>query len=242
MSDEPPIRTAMVLAAGLGKRMRPVTDRIPKPLVRIGGRTMLDQALDRLAEAGVEAAVVNVHHLADRIEKHLESRTKPRIAISDERPELLETGGGIVKALPFLGSAPFLVLNSDSLWIEGPESNVRRMIRSWNPQEMDILLLLAASATSLGYEGFGDFTMDGAGRLRRRREREVTPFVYAGVAVMKPELFAGAPAGAFSLNRLFDRAIETGKLFGLRLDGQWLHVGTPESIKAAEERIAASAR
>src|SRR5829696_1016072 len=163
MSDEPPITTAMVLAAGLGKRMRPVTDRIPKPLVMIGGRTMLDQALDRLAQAGVEAAVVNVHHLADRIEKHLEGRTKPRIAISDERAELLETGGGIVKALPFLGSAPFLVLNSDSLWIEGPESNVRRMIRSWNPQEMDILLLLAASATSLGYEGFGDFTMDGPG-------------------------------------------------------------------------------
>jgi N-acetyl-alpha-D-muramate 1-phosphate uridylyltransferase len=242
MSDKPPITTAMVLAAGLGKRMRPVTDTVPKPLVKIGGRTMLDQALDRLAEAGVEKAVVNVHHLPGLIEKHLEGRTRPRIAISDERAELLETGGGIAKALPLLGSAPFLVLNSDSLWIEGPESNIARMIRSWNPRAMDILLLLAASATSLGYEGFGDFAMDGAGRLRRRREREVTPFVYAGVAIMKPELFAGAPAGAFSLNLQFDRAIEAGRLYGLRLDGQWLHVGTPDSIKAAEARIAASAR
>jgi MurNAc alpha-1-phosphate uridylyltransferase len=236
------ITTAMVLAAGLGKRMRPVTDTIPKPLVKIGGRTMLDRALDRLAEAGIETAVVNVHHLPELIEKHLEGRTTPRVVISDERGELLETGGGIAKALPLLGNAPFLVLNSDSLWIEGPQSNLVRMIRSWKPREMDILLLLAASATSFGYDGFGDFAMDANGRLRRRREREVTPFVYAGVAIIKPELFAGAPAGAFSLNRLFDRAIEAGRLFGLRLDGQWLHVGTPASIKAAEARIAASAR
>jgi MurNAc alpha-1-phosphate uridylyltransferase len=236
------ITTAMVLAAGLGKRMRPVTDTIPKPLVRIGGRTMLDHALDRLAEAGIETAVVNVHHLPGLIEKHLEDRMKPRVAISDERAELLETGGGIAKALPLLGGAPFLVLNSDSLWIEGPQSNLVRMMRSWKPPEMDILLLLAASATSFGYEGFGDFAMDSNGRLRRRREREVTPFVYAGVAIMKPELFAGAPAGAFSLNRLFDKAIEAGRLFGLRLDGQWLHVGTPASIKAAEDRITASSR
>jgi MurNAc alpha-1-phosphate uridylyltransferase len=236
------ITTAMVLAAGLGKRMRPVTDTIPKPLVKIGGRTMLDRALDRLAEAGIETAVVNVHHLPELIEKHLEGRTTPRVVISDERGELLETGGGIAKALPLLGNAPFLVLNSDSLWIEGPQSNLVRMIRSWKPREMDILLLLAASATSFGYDGFGDFAMDANGRLRRRREREVTPFVYAGVAIIKPELFAGASAGAFSLNRLFDRAIEAGRLFGLRLDGQWLHVGTPASIKAAEARIAASAR
>jgi MurNAc alpha-1-phosphate uridylyltransferase len=237
-----PITTAMVLAAGLGKRMRPVTDRIPKPLVTVGGRTMLDQALDRLNEAGIETAVVNVHHLAPLIEKHLEGRSRPRIVISDERDALLETGGGIAKALPLLGEAPFLVLNSDSLWIEGPQSNVARMIRSWNPGKMDILLLLAASATSLGYDGHGDFAMDAEGRLRRRHEREVTPFVYAGVAIMKPALFTGAPAGAFSLNRIFDRAIEAGRLFGLRLDGQWLHVGTPDSIKAAEARIAASAR
>jgi N-acetyl-alpha-D-muramate 1-phosphate uridylyltransferase len=236
------ITTAMVLAAGLGKRMRPVTDTIPKPLVKIGGRTMLDQALDRLAQAGIETVVVNVHYLPDLIEQHLSGRTRPRIVFSDERDELLETGGGIAKALPLLGPAPFLVLNSDSLWIEGPQSNLVRMIGSWTPPEMDILLLLAASATSFGYDGFGDFSMDANGRLRRRREREVTPFVYAGVAIMKPALFAGAPAGPFSLNRLFDRAIEAGRLFGLRLDGQWLHVGTPASIGAAEERIATSAR
>jgi N-acetyl-alpha-D-muramate 1-phosphate uridylyltransferase len=237
-----PITTAMVLAAGLGKRMRPITDTIPKPLVKIGGRTMLDQALDRLDEAGIERAVVNVHHLPEQIEKHLEGRVKPRIVISDERAELLETGGGIAKALPLLGNAPFLVLNSDSLWIEGPEANLGRMIRSWRARDMDILLLLAASATSVGYDGLGDFAMDSDGRLRRRREREVTPFVYAGVAIVKPELFADAPAGAFSLNRLFDRAIEAGRLYGLRLDGQWLHVGTPDLIKAAEDRIATSAR
>lgn len=236
-----PITTAMVLAAGLGKRMRPVTDRIPKPLVTVGGATMLDQALDRLAAAGVEAAIVNVHYLADQIEEHLARRERPRVLISDERSALLETGGGIRKALPLLGPKPFLVLNSDSLWIEGPQSNIRRLVASWDGARMDILLLLAAAATSFGYEGLGDFAMDPTGLLRRRPEREVSPFVYAGVAIMKPELFTGAPEGSFSLNRLFDRAIEAGRLYGLRLDGQWLHVGTPESIKAADERIAASA-
>jgi N-acetyl-alpha-D-muramate 1-phosphate uridylyltransferase len=235
------ITTAMVLAAGLGKRMRPLTDTIPKPLVEVGGQSMLDQALDRLAEAGVETAVVNVHHLADRIEAHLKSRKRPRIVISDERGALLETGGGIKKALPLLGPSAFLVLNSDSLWIEGPQSNIRRLLACWDEDRMDILLLLAVAATSLGYDGLGDFVMDPAGLLRRRREREVSPFVYAGVAVMKPGLFAGAPEGSFSLNRLFDRAIEAGRLHGLRLDGQWLHVGTPESVKAANQRIAASA-
>jgi MurNAc alpha-1-phosphate uridylyltransferase len=242
MSDGPAtITTAMVLAAGLGKRMRPLTDSVPKPLVRVGGQTMLDQALDRLAEAGIETAVVNVHHLADQIEAHLASRKRPRIVISDERGALLETGGGIKKALPLLGPKPFLVLNSDSLWIEGPQSNIRRLLACWNESTMDIILLLAVAATSLGYDGLGDFLMDPAGLLRRRREREVSPFVYAGVAVMKPELFAGAPEGSFSLNRLFDRAIEAGRLYGLRLDGQWLHVGTPDSVKAANQRVAASA-
>jgi N-acetyl-alpha-D-muramate 1-phosphate uridylyltransferase len=237
----PSITTAMVLAAGLGKRMRPITETIPKPLVRIGGRAMLDHALDRLCAAGIETAVVNVHYLPDQIEQHLQGRRRPRIVISDERDELLETGGGIVKALPLLGRRDFLVLNSDSLWIEGPQSNVGRMMAYWDPAIMDILLLLASATTSFGYDGLGDFAMDGEGRLRRRREREVTPFVYAGVAIMKPELFRAAPAGAFSLNRLFDRAMETGQLHGLRLDGQWLHVGTPESLKGAEGRIAASA-
>ena len=236
------IKTAMVLAAGLGKRMRPITDTIPKPLVQVGGRAMLDHALDRLAAAGVETAVVNVHHLAEQIERHLAGRERPRIVISDERDALLETGGGILKALPLLGDGAFLVLNSDSLWIEGPHSNVARMIACWNPATMDILLLLASAATSLGYDGSGDFAMDAAGLLRRRREREIVPFVYAGVAIMKPELFRDALPGSFSLNRLFDRAIEAGRLHGVRLDGEWLHVGTPDSIKAADARIALSAR
>jgi MurNAc alpha-1-phosphate uridylyltransferase len=236
------IKTAMVLAAGLGKRMRPITDTIPKPLVRVGGRAMLDHALDRLAAAGVETAVVNVHHLAEQIEKHLAGRGRPRIVISDERAALLETGGGIAKALPLIGPGAFLVLNSDSLWIEGPQSNVARLIACWDAETMDILLLLASAATSLGYDGRGDFAMDAAGRLRRRGEGEVVPFVYAGVAVMKPELFADAPSGAFSLNRLFDRAIAAGRLHGLRLDGEWLHVGTPESVKAADARIASGLR
>ncbi len=235
-----PITTAMVLAAGRGTRMRPITDRIPKPLVSIGGRAMIDHALDRLADAGIGTAVVNVHHLADQIEAHLEARSRPRILISDERDALLETGGGIKRALPLLGPSPFLVLNSDSLWIEGPRSNICRLLTCWDEDRMDILLLLAAVATSLGYDGRGDFAMSPDGLLRRREAREVVPFVYAGVAVMKPELFEDAPAGAFSLNRLFDRAIAARRLFGLRLDGEWLHVGTPEAIAAAEARIGAS--
>jgi MurNAc alpha-1-phosphate uridylyltransferase len=230
----------MVLAAGLGERMRPLTLTLPKPLVRIGGRAMLDHALDRLNDAGIETVVVNVHHLADLVESHVRARSRPKVVISDERGVLLETGGGLKKALPLLGRAPFLALNSDSLWIEGPESNIARLAAAWDPARMDILLLLASRASSFGYEGRGDFAMDAAGLLRRRREGEVCPFVYAGVAVLKPELFDATPDGAFSLNLLFDRAIEAERLYGLRLDGQWLHVGTPWAIPAAEERLAAS--
>jgi len=232
----------MVLAAGLGQRMRPLTLTLPKPLVRIGGRAMLDHALDRLAAAGIETAVVNVHHLADLVERHVQGRSRPRIVISDERGTLLETGGGLKRALPLIGAAPFLVLNSDSLWIEGPDSNIARLIAAWDPARMDLLLLLACRTSSLGYEGRGDFAMGSDGVLRRRREGEVCPFIYAGVAVLKPELFADTPDGAFSLNLLFDRAIAAGRLHGLRLDGEWLHVGTPASIPAAEERLAASLR
>ncbi len=232
----------MVLAAGLGQRMRPLTLTLPKPLVRIGGRAMLDHALDRLEEGGIETAVVNVHHLADLVERHVRDRARPKIVISDERGVLLETGGGIKNALPLLGPEPFLVLNSDSLWIEGPQSNIPRFIAAWDADRMDILLLLAPTATSLGYEGRGDFSMDPGGALRRRGEREVCPFVYAGVAILKPELFADTPDGRFSLNLLFDRAIDADRLYGLRLDGQWLHVGTPVAIPAAEERLAASIR
>lgn len=234
--------TAMVLAAGLGKRMRPITATTPKPLIRIAGRSLLDHGLDRLAAAGVKRAVVNVHYLADLVELHLKRRKTPEITISDERGKLLETGGGIKKALPLLGPDPFFIVNTDSLWLEGPRGNIARMGRIWDPARMDILLLLASGATSIGDEGYGDFTMDPTGLLRRRGERELAPFIYAGVAIAKPELFADTPDGSFSLNLLFDRAIAAGRLYGLRLDGQWLHVGTPQAVKLAEATFIASAR
>jgi N-acetyl-alpha-D-muramate 1-phosphate uridylyltransferase len=235
-----PITTAMVLAAGLGKRMRPITDRIPKPLVQVGDRALIDHALDRLVKAGVDTAVVNVHYLAGQIRAHLRQRRRPTIIISDERGELLETGGGVKRALPLLGQRPFFVLNSDSLWIEHRKSNLALMQEAWDPHRMDILLLVASCAESVGYEGQGDFFMSASGRLNRRGDKETAPFIYAGVAILKPHLFNDTPDEAFSLNRLFDRAILVGRLYGLPLDGQWLHVGTPEAIVAAEKRLAVS--
>jgi N-acetyl-alpha-D-muramate 1-phosphate uridylyltransferase len=234
----PIINRAMILAAGLGKRMRPVTDTLPKPLVPVGGRALIDHALDRAAESGIETAIVNVHYLADLVEAHVRTRRRPRIVISDERGELLETGGGIRKALPLLGPDPFLVLNSDSLWIDGATPNLVRLQNAWDPERMDILLLVAEAAKSLGYQGRGDFSIDGGGRLQRRGERASVPFVYAGVAILKPQLFDDTPQGAFSFNLVFDRAIVAGRLYGMPLDGQWLHVGTPDAIATAEERLA----
>ncbi len=233
-------RRAMVLAAGRGVRMRPLTDRIPKPLVTVAGKPLLDYVLDRLAEAGVETAVVNVHYLAGHIERHLAAWPAPRIVISDERAELLDTGGGVVKALPALGGEPFYHLNADTIWIDGVKPNLVSLAEMFDPVRMDALLLLAATSTSVGYAGRGDFTMAPDGRLIRRPEREVAPFVYAGVAILSPAMFSTAPPGAFSLNLLFDRAIEAGRLYGLRLEGVWMHVGTPESIAAAEAAILAS--
>ena len=234
------MKRAMVLAAGLGSRMRPLTDTLPKPLVKFAGRALIDHVLDRLAEAGVETAVVNVHHMADQIENHLKTRTRPRIEISDERGALLDTGGGVVKALKLLGTAPFLHMNSDTLWIEGVTPNLTRLGTRFDPARMDILLLLASSTASIGYEGRGDFAMAPDGKLRRRAEREVTPFVYAGAAVLAPGQFANAPQEKFSLNRMFDRAIEAGRMYGLRLEGTWMHVGNPAAIAAAEQAILAS--
>jgi MurNAc alpha-1-phosphate uridylyltransferase len=236
----PPIRRAMVLAAGLGQRMRPITDTLPKPLVAIGGKAMLDHALDRLAEAGVQDAVVNVHHLAGQIEAHLASRRTPRIVISDERAELLETGGGVKKALPLLGDDPFFHVNSDSLWSETGCSNMSAMAGAWDAARMDMLLLLARREGSVGFDGRGDFFRDEDGLLTRRGSAASAPYVYAGVAIMKPDLFVETPEGPFSLNLLFDRAIAAGRLHGLVLEGQWLHVGTPEAIPLAEEAFAAA--
>jgi MurNAc alpha-1-phosphate uridylyltransferase len=234
-------RHAMVLAAGLGTRMRPYNGQIPKPLVQVGGKALIDHVLDRLAAAKVETAVVNVHHLADKIERHVAGRQAPRIIISDERGKLLGTGGGVVHALGTLGEAPFFHINSDTIWIDGVQPNLERLAHTFDAGEMDALLLLAATATSIGYAGRGDFAMTPDGRLRRRNERDVVPFVYAGAAILSPALFAEAPRDAFSLNWAFDRAIEAGRLFGLRLEGVWMHVGTPEAVAAAEAAIVASA-
>ncbi len=234
-------RRAMVLAAGLGTRMRPLTETTPKPLVAVGGKALIDHVLDRLAAVGVETAVVNIHHFADQIERHVATRRAPAIIVSDERAELLDTGGGVVKALPHLGDAPFFHVNSDTLWIDGVKPNLERLAAVFDARVMDALLLLASTATSVGYSGRGDFAMAPDGRLRRRAEREVVPFVYAGVAILSPAMFADAPSGAFSLNLLFDRAAENGRLYGMRLDGVWMHVGTPEAIAAAERAILQSA-
>ena len=231
------IDRAMVLAAGLGTRMRPLTDTVPKPLISVVGKALIDHVLDKLGDAGVTQAVINVHHKSDQVEAHVKSRTRPRIIISDERGELLDTGGGVVKALPHLGSAPFFHMNSDTLWLEGVTPNLSRLAAQFDNARMDILLLLASTATSIGYEGRGDFNMAPDGRLSRRAERQVAPFVYAGAAVLSPAIFADAPKGAFSLNQLFDRAAEASRLYGLRLDGTWMHVGTPASIQAAEAAI-----
>jgi MurNAc alpha-1-phosphate uridylyltransferase len=227
-------KTALVLAAGLGKRMRPLTDKVPKPLVRLQGKPLIDHVLDRLAEAGVTRAVVNVHYMADQIEAHLASRTKPKIEISDERDTLLETGGGVVRALPKLGAEPFIVHNSDSVWIEGVGSSLARLAGAWDPQRMDCLMLLALGSKSIGYEGAGDFAMDPDGRLSRRAEGRIVPFVFTGVSIVHPRLVTGLPERRFSLNEPWDRAIEAGRLFGVRLDGIWMHVGTPEAVAEAE--------
>jgi len=231
----------MILAAGLGTRMRPLTDTLPKPLVPVGGKPLINHVLDRLAAVGVETSAVNVHYFADQIEQHLGPRRVPKIVISDERDAVLGTGGGIAKALPQLGPAPFFVINADTLWIDGVKPNLERLAAAFEPDTMDALLLLAPTATSVGYGGRGDFVMGPDGKLRRRPEREVAPFVYAGIAILAPALFRDVPHGAFALTALFDRAIEHERLYGLRLEGVWMHVGTPDAVTAAERAILASA-
>ena len=226
--------TAMVFAAGLGTRMRPVTDTIPKPLVEIGGKTMLDHMLDRLADGGVSRAIVNVHYLADQIEAHLKGRTEPQIIISDEREKLLDQGGGIKKVLPLIGGADFFICNTDAVWLEGPQSSIAAMKQAWRPDEMDVLLLVAATSGAVGVDWPGDFHMAPDGRLTKRAERDVSAFVYAGVGIIKASLFEHAQEDVFRLAPYFFRAAEAGRLYGLRLNGTWLHVGTPEAIEAAE--------
>ena len=231
---------AMVLAAGLGTRMRPYNGHIPKPLVEIGGKSLIDYSLDRLADAGVARAVVNVHHLADALERHLAARKRPQIVFSDERAGLLGTGGGIVKALPQLGDAPFFLVNSDTVWLDGVKPNFVRLAEAFDPEAMNALLLLARRPAASAMSAVATWPCCPTAGCAGAREHEVVPFVYAGAAILSPALFADAPAGAFSLTVLFDRAAAKGRLFGLRLEGVWMHVGTPEAVAAAEAALAAT--
>jgi MurNAc alpha-1-phosphate uridylyltransferase len=230
-------KTAMVFAAGLGVRMRPITKTTPKPLVKVHGRALIDHCLDRLAENGVETAIVNVHWLADQVEAHLEGRRRPRIVISDEREKLLDQGGGIKRVLPLIGEKPFIICNTDAFWIEGPRSNIGRLAEAFDQETMDIALLVAAGAGAVGVDWPGDFTMARDGRLEGREDRRVAPFVYTGVGIMKPGPFAGAREEVFRLAPYFHEAAARGRLYGVRLDGLWVHVGRPESIAEAELAI-----
>jgi MurNAc alpha-1-phosphate uridylyltransferase len=195
---------------------------------------LIDHVLDRIGETGIPQAIVNVHYQADMLEKHVKARKEPKIAISNEREQLLDTGGGVKRALPKLGKEPFLIHNSDSLWIDGVQSNLKRLADAFDPETMDCLLLLALGSASLGYDGRGDFVMAADGVLRRRPEREVAPFVFTGVSIAHPRLFDDTPDGPFSLNLVWDRAIQQGRLHGIRLDGVWMHVGTPDALADAE--------
>ena len=235
-------RNAMVLAAGFGTRMHPLTEKMPKPLVPVAGKPLVDHVLDRLAEAGVERAVVNVHYLAGQIERHLASRSAPSIVISDERGMLLGTGGGVVKALPLVGDEPFFHINSDTIWIDRGVPNLRRLAETFDAERVDALLLLAPVEGSIGYAGPGDFLMAPDGRLTARGERATAPFVYAGAAILSPKLFKDAPAGEFPITALFARAAQAGRLHGLKLEGQWMHVGTPEAIALAKQAIEAGGK
>lgn len=232
--------SAFVLAAGKGERMRPLTAARPKPLIPVAGKPLIDHVLDRLARARIDQVIVNVHYLADQIEEHLASRKSQKISVSDERDELLDTGGGVVRALRKLGPGPFLIHNSDSIWIEGMGSNLDRLIHNWDDATMDSLMLLAPGASSIGYDGPGDFQMDPAGRLTRQSGARLAPFVFTGVSIAHPRLFEGVPKGPFSLNRVWNRAIDAGRLYGLRLEGVWMHVGTPDAIGEAEKAISES--
>ncbi len=233
MIDTP--KTAMVLAAGLGTRMRPITDTTPKPLVEIGGRTLLDHAIDRLELVGVERVVVNVHYKADMVAAQLAARPKPHIEISRES-ELLETGGGVAQALPLLGDW-FFVVNSDVFWLDSREHALARLAAICDRDRMDVVMLMQRTATAVGYDGIGDYFLDPMGTPRRRGEREIAPYVFAGVQLLHRRAFAGIDERHFSLNRLYRRAEEDGRLHGIVHDGEWYHVGTPEGLAATRARL-----
>lgn len=228
------IRKAMIMGAGFGTRMAPLTNNLPKPLVHLRGKPMIDHALARLREAGVEEAVVNLHYKADLLEAHLADHQNPNVVFSDERDLLLDTGGGVKKARALLGDDPIFTFNSDSVWIEGRRRTLTRMMEMWDPDRMDALLMIASATSTIGEVRRGDFVMDANGALVRREAQTVAPFMYAGVQIIKPQLFDEGPEGPFSTNLIWDQAIERGRLFGLRMEATWMHVGTPEDLADAE--------
>ena len=232
------IDTAMLMAAGLGKRMRPLTATRPKPLVKVDGKALMDHALDRLVAGGIKTVVVNVHYLADTVEAHLRTRKDMDFRISDERAKLLETGGGLIHAKPLLGDKPFICANSDNLWIDGPAETLGMMQRLWDPERMDALLLLVPLARANCHSGPGDFHMDANGRLTRRKIAHVAPFVFTGVQILSPRLLVDPPADVFSTNIFWNRAIEAGRLYGAVHQGLWFDVGTPQAIPVVESMIA----
>lgn len=226
----------MVMAAGLGKRMRPLTASQPKPLVRVAGKPLIDHALDRLQEAGVAKAVVNVHYLADALEAHLKGRSAPEIIISDERDMLLETGGGMIKAQPSLPD-PFFCLNADNIWLDGPRNSFADLSERWNPDEMDALLLVVPHMRAANFAGEGDFYLDPVGKLSRRKPGRIAPYIYTGIQLISHRLLRDAPDGKFSTNILWSRAIEEDRLYGLCFTGQWFEVGTPQAIRPTENAL-----
>lgn len=230
--------TAMILAAGLGKRMRPLTASQPKPLVRVAGKPLIDHAFEKLNEAGVAKAVVNVHYLADALEAHVKERKQPQIAISDERELLMETGGGLVKAhSEGLLPDPFFCLNSDNLWLDGPCDAFHDLSRAWDPQQMDALLLLVPHRGAHNYRGKGDFSLDAGGRILRRKSGRIAPFIFSGIQIVSHRLLRDPPAGPFSTNILWNRAIEEGRLHGVAFTGEWFEVGDPSAIGPTEAAL-----
>ena len=237
MAEKDAFKWAMVLAAGLGTRMRPLSQDRPKPLVRVGGRPLIDYALQTLAEAGVRDAVVNVHYKADQLERHLAGRKRPRIAISDERARLMDTGGALIQARGHFPDAPIFYMNTDSILLSGSVNPLIRLKDAWRDADKDCLLLLTTHTKASGYAGRGDFHMDPFGRISRRGERGCAPFIWTGAAVLHPRVLEGCPEGPFSTNLIIDQAIARGRAFGLRHDGAWLHVGAPSALLTAERRI-----
>ena len=233
-------QTAMLLAAGLGTRMRPLTDLLPKPLIKVGGKCLIDWTLDQLATAGVARTVINVHHHAPLLIRHLESRAAPAVAISDETARLLDTGGGVARALPLLGDEPFFVFNCDAIILDGKAPMLKRLAAAWDPIALDVLMLVHPCATAHGFDGAGDFFVDDLGNMKRRGTASSAPFVYAGAYIVHPRVLQSAPKEPFSMNKIWDRAIQAARMKAIVHDGAWYHVGTPAAVGETEVLLASA--